>query len=152
MKIIFSPLLFLLITTLAFAATDFSGTWSMNVSKGKNLGMMENVQITLKIKQTASEITVSELSKFNGQEQTRELHYDLSGRPVSNNGPMGDSSETVSKWVGSSVETTWTQEGAIAGTKVERTETRSVSPDGKTMTDEFVRGSNPPVILVFDKQ
>jgi ABC-type enterochelin transport system substrate-binding protein len=40
----------------------------------------------------------------------------------------------------------------VAGTKVVRTETRSLSGDGKTMNDEYVRGDNPPMLLVFDKQ
>jgi hypothetical protein len=136
----------------AFAATDFSGTWSLNVSKSKNIGMMSTMQITLKISQTANELIVSELAKFNGQEQTRELHYDLRGKPKANTGPMGDPNDTVTKWTGNTLETTWTQDGAVAGTKVVRTETRSVSGDGKTMSDEFVRGSNPPMLLVFDKQ
>ena len=42
--------------TFAFAATDFSGTWLLNVSKSKNIGMMSTMQITLKIKQTANEL------------------------------------------------------------------------------------------------
>jgi ABC-type enterochelin transport system substrate-binding protein len=58
----------------------------------------------------------------------------------------------VTKWAGSTLETIWTQEGAVAGTKVVRTETRSLSGDGKTMSDEYVRGSNPAMVLVFDKQ
>ena len=138
--------------TLTLAAPDFSGTWTLNVSKSKNIGMMSSMQITLKIKQTANELAVSELAKFNGQDQTRELHYDLSGKPAANSGPMGDPNDTVTKWNGSSLETTWTQDGAVAGTKVVRTETRSLSNDGKTMNDEFVRGANPPMVLVFDKQ
>jgi hypothetical protein len=136
----------------ASVATDFSGTWTLNVSKSKNIGMMSTMQITLKIRQTGSEVNVSEVAKFNGQEQARELHYDLSGKSAANSGPMGDPNETVTKWVGSSLQTTWTQEGAVAGSKILRTETRSLSGDGKTMTDEFVRGSNPPMVLVFDKQ
>jgi hypothetical protein len=138
--------------TLAVAATDFSGTWLMNVSKSKNIGMMSNVQLTVKIKQTANEVFVSQVAILNGQEQTRELRYDLSGKPVANLGPMGDPNETVTKWAGSALETIWTQEGAVAGTKVVRTETRSLSSDGKSMSDEYVRGSNPPMVLVFDKQ
>ena len=134
------------------AATDFSGTWSLNVSKSKNLGMMSRMQITLKIKQPGNEVVVSEIAKFNGQEQTRELHYDLSGKTVANSGPMGDPNDTVTKWAGSALQTTWTQDGAVAGTRVVRTETRSLSGDGKTMNDEYVRGDNPPMLLVFDKQ
>lgn len=136
----------------AVAAPDFSGTWVMNAAKGKNLGMMATMQITLKIEQKQNSLKVLETSKFNGQEQTRELNYDLTGKAVANNGPMGDPNETVTKWAGSTLETTWTQEGAIGGTKVTRTETRSLSDDGKTMTDQYVRGSNAPMVLVFEKQ
>jgi hypothetical protein len=136
----------------AAATADFSGTWSLNVSKSKNIGMMSTMQITLNIKQTSSEIVVSEIAKFNGQEQTRELHYDLTGKSVSNSGPMGDPNQTATKWAGNALQTSWTQEGAVAGTKVVRTETRSLSPDGKTMTDEYVRDANAPMVLVFDKQ
>jgi hypothetical protein len=139
-------------STRASGATDFSGTWSLNVSKSENIGMMSSMQITLKIKQTGSEVVVSEIAKFNGQEQTRELHYDLTGKAVANSGPMGDPNDTVTKWVGSTLQTTWTQDGAVAGTKVVRTETRSISRDGKTMNDEYARGDNPPMLLVFDKQ
>jgi hypothetical protein len=103
------------------AATDFSGTWSLNVSKSKNIGMMSSMQITLTIKQTANELVISEISKFNGQEQKRELHYDLGGKPSPNNGPMGDPNDTLTKSVGQTLETTWTQEGPVAGTKTVRT-------------------------------
>jgi hypothetical protein len=136
----------------AVAAPVFSGTWVMNAAKGKNLGMMATMQITLKIEQKQNSLKVLETSKFNGQEQTRELNYDLTGKAAANNGPMGDPNETVTKWAGSTLETTWTQEGAMAGTKVTRTETRSLSDDGKTMTDQYVRGSNAPMVLVFEKQ
>ena len=61
----------------ALAAPDFSGTWMMNVSKSKNLGMMSSMQITLKIEQTQNSLKVIETTKFNGQDQVRELHYDL---------------------------------------------------------------------------
>jgi hypothetical protein len=158
MKTFFSAVaLFLILVffssgTPAVAATDFSGTWIMNVSKSKNIGMMSSMQITLKITQTAKELVVSEVAKFNGQEQTRQLHYDLSGKAASNTGPMGDPNKTVTKWAGDALETTWTQDGAVAGTKVVRTETRTLSGDGKTMSDEYVRGSNPSMVLVFEKQ
>lgn len=136
----------------AVAAPDFSGTWVLNASKSQNLGMMSTMQITLKIEQSQNSLKVLETSKFNGQEQTRELHYDLSGKPTANNGPMGDPNETITRWAGSTMETTWTQDGAVAGTKVVRTETRWLSDGGKTMSDQYMRATNAPMILVFDKQ
>jgi hypothetical protein len=66
---------------------------------------------------------------------------------------MAGPSETVSKWAKGNLVTTWTSESAIAGgPKVVRTETRSLSADGKTMTVESVRGLNPATVMVFDKR
>jgi hypothetical protein len=136
----------------AFAAPDFSGTWVMNVSKSKNLGMMSSMQITLKIEQTQSSLKVIETTKFNGQDQARELHYDLTGKSAANSGPMGDPNQTVTKWVGTTLETTWTQDGAVAGTKSVSQETRWLSDSGKTMSDQYARGTKDPMVIVFDKQ
>jgi hypothetical protein len=59
----------------------------------------------------------------------------------------------VSKWNGAKLVTTWTSESAVAGVpKVVRTETWSLSPDGKTLTIESVRGSNPALVMVFDNK
>jgi hypothetical protein len=66
---------------------------------------------------------------------------------------MGGPSETVTKWDGVKLVTTWTSESAVAGgPKVVRNETRSLSADGKTMTVESVRGSNPAILMVFEKK
>ncbi|HZS71694.1 MAG TPA: hypothetical protein VFA13_07645 [Candidatus Acidoferrum sp.] len=138
--------------TPALAAPDFSGTWILNTSRSKNIGMMSAMQITLKIEQTGKLLTVHEVSKFNGQEQTRDLRYDLTGKTTPNDGPMGDPNQTVTKWAGETLITTWTQEGAVAGSKIVRTETRWLSDAGKTMTDQYVRGNNPPMLLIFEKQ
>lgn len=134
------------------AAPDFSGAWVMNVGKSQNLGMMSTMQITLKIEQSQNSVKILEMSKFNGQEQTRELHYDLTGKPAANTGPMGDANQTITKWAGNTLETTWTQEGAVAGTKLVRTETRWLSDGGKSMSDQYTRGTSSPMIIVFDKQ
>jgi hypothetical protein len=137
-------------TTLA--APDFSGTWVLNTARSKNIGMMANMQITLRIEQTTNTLKITELSKYNGREQNRELRYDLTGKNTLNDGPMGDSNQTVTKWSGQTLETIWTADGAVAGSKVVRTETRWLSDGAKTMSDQYVRGSNPPMILVFEKQ
>lgn len=130
----------------------FAGTWVLNTAKSKNLGMMSTLETTLTISQTPTELVIKDVSSFQGQQSTRELRYDLTGKPTTNEGPMGDRNETVPKWVGAALVSTWTAEGAVAGTKVVRTETRSLSTDGKTMTVESVRGSNPPLVMVFDKK
>ena len=136
----------------AQSTPNFSGTWSLNTSKGQNLGMMTSMELTETVTQTPTELRMKDMSSFQGQDRTRELRYDLAGVPTINEGPMGDKSETVAKWSGDKLVTTWTSEGAVAGTKVVRTETRSLSADGKTMTVESVRGTNPPVVMVFERQ
>jgi len=140
------------VVTPAAAPTDFSGVWEFNPAKSKNLGMMSNLRLTSTIKQTDTMLIISEASVFNGQEQKNEVRYDLTGKAVSNERPMSGRNETVSKWAGDKLVTTWTGEGAIAGTKVVRTETISLSADGKTLTVESVRGSNPPLVMVYDRK
>ena len=82
----------------------------------------------------------------------RELHHDLTGKSAANSGPMGDPNQTVTKWVGTTLETTWTQDGAVAGTKSVSQETRWLSDSGKTMSDQYTRGSKDPMVIVFVKQ
>ena len=134
------------------AKTDFSGTWRFNAATSKNVGMMSRMELTSTIQQSASLLLVKDRSSFNGQESTLETRYDLSGKAASNKNFMGENSETTTRWSGDKLVTTWKTEGAIAGTTVIRIETRSLSPDAKVMTLESVRASNPPIVMVFDKQ
>lgn len=142
------------VASMAAAATapDFTGTWVFNASKSQNIGMMASAQITSMIKQTRQTLTVVDDTAMGGQKQSHETDYDLSGKQVANKSPMGESSQTTSKWSGSKLITTWMTEGAIAGTKVVRTEARYLSRDGKTMFVESRRGNNPPMIIVFDRK
>ena len=80
-----------------------------------------------------------EASDFQGQKTGRKVRYDLAGKPVMNEGAMGDKAETVAKWDGGKLVVTWTSEGAVAGTKTVKTETRALRADGKTMTVESSR-------------
>lgn len=154
MKIILYSVLTAVLALAALAApkVDFSGTWVFNPSKSKNVGPMSNMQLTSIVQQTGATLSIRDQSKMMGQESTRDTHYDLTGKPVSNETFMGEKAETTSRWAGDKLVTTWKTEGAIAGTTVTRTETRALSTDGKTMTLESLRGSNPPVVMVFDRQ
>jgi hypothetical protein len=134
------------------SSPNFSGTWIFNPARSQNVGMMASLEDTATIVQTPTHLTITDRARMQDQDSTRELHFDLSGKPVMNAGPMGDQNETVAKWSGSRLVVTWTAEGAVAGTKVVRTETRSLSADGRTMTVESVRGSNAPVVMVYDKR
>jgi hypothetical protein len=141
----------ILVASLLFAETDFSGQWTFQPDKGENVDMMRNVQINVTIDQTSDALRVTEVSRVKGREATRKVLYDLTGKRVENESAMGEASQTISKWVGQKLETIWSHAGAVAGTQVVSTETRSLSEDGKTMRDEFVRANRPPVVLIFEK-
>lgn len=131
---------------------DFGGTWELNTSKGENLGMVAALKETLVIAQTTEQITLDFSDIFQGNTTTRQVIYDLAGLPVVNYAAMGERSETISKWVDDALVTTWTSEGAIAGTEVVRTETRSLSEDGGIMTVSMARGDRPAMVLVYERQ
>ena len=139
---------------VAFAAgpTDFSGTWQFNTDKSKNIGMMAQMKMSLSIQQSDAALDITAHSTYQGKDQESETHLDLSGSRATNESPMGGANETVSKWDGNKLITTWTGQSAVAGQNVVRTETRSLSPDGKVMMVESVRGSNPPIVMVFEKK
>jgi hypothetical protein len=143
-----------LVNLVAFAAgnADFSGTWEFNTDKSKNIGMMAQMKMSATLQQSDSALDITVHSNYQGRDQESKTHLDLTGSPAANGSPMGGPAETISKWDGSKLVTTWTSDGAVAGTKVVRTETRSLSSDGKVMTVESVRGSNPPLVMVFDKK
>jgi hypothetical protein len=134
------------------APANFSGRWIFSPARSANVGMMASLELHATVEQSPAALSVHEDSSFQGQKGTRDLRYDLGGKPVPNPSPMGDPSETVSRWDGSRLVTTWTSQGAVAGTKVVRTETRTLSADGRTMTLESVRGSAAPMVMVFARE
>jgi hypothetical protein len=143
------PIILLLLATLTH---DFSGTWEFNPSKSQNIGMMAQMKLISTVKQTKRELIVTDVSTFNGREQTNETRFDLSGKPVPNKNPMEAAAETVTKWDGNNLVTTWTSPGSIAGSISVRTETRSLSADGKTMTVESSRRKGPAMVMVYDRK
>ena len=154
MKLIRTACYLIALTATALAAEppDFSGTWVMNPQKGENLGMAAAVQQTLVVTQTAEWLKQDFTNVFQGSTTTREVQYDLSGASVTNYAAMGDESDTVARWDGDNLVTTWSSEGAIAGTKVVRTETRWLSDDGDTMSVETGRDNRPSMIMVYDRR
>jgi len=143
-----------LVGLAAFAAekADFSGTWDFNTEKSKNIGMMAQMKMSLTIQQSDTALDITTHSTYQGKDRDSKTHLDLTGSPVTNESPMSGPNETVSRWDGGKLVTTWTGESAVAGKKTVRTETRSLSEDGQVLTVESVRGSNPPLVMVFDKK
>lgn len=152
-KVLISTLCLLAVSTLAQKPSNFSGSWQFNPEKSKNVGMMSQMKMTLTINQSDTSLDIATHATFQGRDEDSKTHYDLTGKPTTNESPMGGPAETVGKWEGGKLVSVWTSESAVAGgPKVVRTETRSLSADGKTMTVESVRGSNPPVVMVFDRK
>jgi hypothetical protein len=140
---------------VAFAAehANFSGSWEFNAEKSNNVGMMSQMKMIQTIEQSETVLDVHTHATFQGKDDDSKTHYDLTGKPASNESPMGGPAETVTKWQAGKLVTTWTSESAVAGgPKVVRNETRSLSADGKTMTVESVRGSSPALVMVFEKK
>lgn len=131
---------------------DFSGTWKLNTDKGENLGMVKAVTETVTIRQTPAEIVMEFTSKFMLQTTKRQVRYDLAGAPVPNEGAMGDKATTTAAWADGKLVVTWAAEGAIPGTQNIKTETRSLSADGKTMTVTNERKGKPAMVMVYDRQ
>lgn len=147
-----ATLLALSLAAGAQAVPDFSGTWVLNNDKGKNLGMVAAVKETVVIRQSADRLVSDYSSTFMLQTTKRTVTYDLAGKPVQNEGAMGDKAETVAKFDGGKLVVTWTAEGAVAGTKSVKTETRSLSADGKTMTIVNARPNKEPMEMVYEKK
>lgn len=138
---------------LAQKPSNFSGSWQFVPAKSSNVGMMGQMKITDTIVQTDSSLDITSHAFYMGKDDESRTHFDLTGKPAVNESPMGGPSETVSKWEGRKLVITWSGESAVAGgPKVLRKETRSLSPDGQTMTVESVRGSSTPIVMVYEKK
>ncbi len=144
----------LFLAGFAFAASapaNFSGNWDFDPAQSKNVGMMAQGKIHTTVVQTTFKIVVDDTSEFNGQKDTQHTVYDLTGKPATNTSMMAGQAITRSHWEESRLITDWESPGAIAGTMVKRTETRYLSPDGKTMYVESARPGKEPIIIVFTR-
>ena len=148
-----ATLLFVTGTSLAASPPDFSGNWTLNTDKGLNLGMVKAVSETVAAKQTPEKLTLDFSTTFMMKTSHRQVNYDLTGKTsIPNEGPMGDKAETLAKWDGNRLVVTWTAEGAVAGTKPVKTEIRTLSADGRTMTVRTERAGKDPMELVYEKK
>ena len=153
----FSLLLIALLTAAAWAATrpDFSGTWVLNHARSRNLGAMAAMQDSTTIRQTATGMEISDSAVFNGTAMPAQTtRYVFDGSSVANTGPTGVPSHTESRWEGAVLVTVWTSPGSIQGSVHHRTERRSLSSDGRTMTltSEPDTPGAQPLVMVFDRQ
>ncbi len=153
-RVIVAAVAGLLLSLPAFAAgtADFSGNWELNTDKGQNLGMVKAIDETIVVTQSAEKLVMDHTSKFMMKTTKRQVSYDLTGKPVSNEGAMGDKAQTVAQWADGKLVVTWTGEGAVAGSKTVKTETRWLSADGREMSVETARANKPSMVLVYDRK
>ncbi len=139
-------------STAAWGQQSFAGKWVFNAAKSQNIGMMSEMKLVASVKQTSDTLLITNTSVFNGQGQTSETRLDLNGKPVKNKNPMEAEADTVTKWDGNKLVTTWTSPGSVAGSTSVRTEIRFLSADGKVMTVESSRGKRPSMVMVYDRE
>jgi len=81
----------------AWAASDFSGTWALDKAKSDPIRMGRpgggggggDIDVTLAIKQTANEITITRKMTVGGEDRTSEQKFTLDGKESTNPAPMG---------------------------------------------------------------
>ena len=135
------------------AGLDFSGTWAFNPNGSRNIGAMSSMKLTTVIEQSASKLIQNIDATMMGQHEQQQVTFDLSGKNVPNETPMGEKSDTITKREGARLITTWTTAGAVPGTTTVSTETRYLSADGKKMYVETAgKNGKPAVIMAYDKK
>ena len=86
-------------TTVAFAQTDFSGTWTLNSSKSK-LGERSFAPKSMVIVQTKNEMSVESHNEFQGEERIRTNKYTLDGKECKNPGFRDSEVKSTAVWSG----------------------------------------------------
>lgn len=87
------------VSTLLYAQTDFSGTWTLNTSKSK-LGERSFAPQTMVIVQKGNEISIETHREFQGQERVRTNKYTLDGKECVNPGFRDSEVKSTAVWSG----------------------------------------------------
>ncbi len=131
------------VAVVAQKTPDFSGRWTFDPSKsempqmgGGRMGGGMGGEMTLAIKQTATELTIDQ--KMG--EMTRTMTYKLDGTESVNPGMRGGEARSTSKWDGDKLvtESTQTMSGPSGEMTMKSKEIRSLAADG-TMVVETTR-------------
>ena len=138
-----------LVMTALAASPNFSGTWVLDKEKSDQPpfggrrgggGQQGPTDVTLIVKQTDNELTVTRKINMGGEERTSEAKYTLDGKENSNPGFGRGGGQVLSKtkWDKDKLVTTGKRKVNFQGNEFESEtqEVRSLSADGKTMTVE----------------
>ena len=120
------------------APPDLAGRWVFSAAKSRNVGMMAQVAVTTEVTQSASRVVVDDTSRFGGRTYLEHTVYDLTGGASTNASPMtGSKHRPQPGWEGATLTTDWERpEKPVAGSGLRRTESRRLSPDGRSMVVE----------------
>lgn len=86
-------------SSMLFAQTDFSGTWTLNTSKSK-LGERSFAPKSVVIVQKGNEMSVESHNEFQGQERVRNSKYTLDGKECVNPGFRDSEIKSTAVWSG----------------------------------------------------
>jgi len=86
-------------SSMLFAQTNFSGTWTLNTSKSK-LGERNFAPKSVVIVQKGNEMSVESHSEWQGQERTRTSKYTLDGKECINPGFRDSEVKSKAAWSG----------------------------------------------------
>lgn len=89
----------ILLTTMTFAQTDFSGNWKLNSSKSK-LGERSFAPKSVVIVQKGNNLSVESHSEWQGEERIRTNKYTLDGKECMNAGFRDSEVKSTAVWSG----------------------------------------------------
>jgi len=135
-------LLLACIAAWSVAGPDFSGTWVRDTAKSDPMAMGRGggggtVNITMEIKQTANEFTITQNIDMGGTPRTTEQKFTLDGKQNTNPAGMGRGEMTsTSRWDGDQLviegkQTMSTQKGDF---EITIKSVYALSADGKVLT------------------
>jgi hypothetical protein len=87
----------ILISTVTFAQTDFTGTWKLNTEKSQ-LGERSFAPKSVVIKQEGNNMSIVKNSEMQGQEMTTTDKLTLDGKECTNTGMMDMEKKSVATW------------------------------------------------------
>ncbi len=118
-----------------------------------NRPRMVQIPESMVIEHSDPQLVIKNKIKIDDAEQIRELKYSTDGQPNLNEGPRGNTVQSKTHWKGDRLVTKSNLE--TPNGKMEITEVRSLSPDGKTMEVEVKSSGGPGEWshkLVYDKK
>jgi len=121
----------LLLASSAFAASNLTGDWKLNLAKSQYGLLPAPLEVTRKIKHEGISLSMSTFQKSAQRENTSELKYTTDGKVCINKMTNGDSKGTA-HWEGNTLIIESSQQNGPA--EIKSREAWTLSPDGKTLT------------------